>query len=143
MQIMKKIALILAALLTVPFTAMADGVTIEPGQWEMTMSMQMPMFPVPQEQAYTECVKETELDPEDFQMEGDQACEFSDVEMQGDSISWSMECPNEMGSTRGQWSFTSTGDSMHGNGSMTTEMGGQSMEFTMTWSGKRIGDCPE
>ena len=140
---MKKTLLILAVSMIAPLTALADGVAIEPGKWEMTMSMQMPMFPAPQERTYSECVEETELNPEDFQMEDDQTCVFGDVELEGDTISWSMECPNDMGVSRGQWSFTSAGDSMHGEGSMTTEMAGQSMEFNMTWKGHRIGDCDE
>ena len=46
-----------------------------------------------------------------------------------------------MGATRGEWSFTSAGDTMHGEGTMTAEMGQQSMVFTMRWDGERIGAC--
>lgn len=138
---MKKHIVALAVLAGLPFHVLAEGVSIEPGMWEMSMSMQMPMFPAPQEKTYTECVEETELDPEDFQMEDDGTCTFGDIELEGDTISWSMECPNPMGVSRGQWSFTSEGDSMHGEGSMVTDVGGQSMEFTMNWQGNRVGDC--
>ena len=138
---MKKLTVLVAALMMTPVITLAKGVSIEPGKWEMSMSMQMPMFPNPQERTYTECVEQTELDPQDFQMQDDQFCEFGDVNLDGDTISWSMECPNDMGVSRGQWSFTSAGDSMHGEGSMKTEMAGQTMEFTMNWKGKRIGDC--
>jgi hypothetical protein len=122
---------------------LAEGVAVNPGLWEMTMTMQMPMLAAPQERTYTDCVKETELNPEKFQMEQDSGCSVDDVNLDGDTISWSMACDGPMGPTTGQWSFTSDGDNVHGNGNMTANISGQPMEFTMTWTGSRLGDCEE
>ena len=105
----------------------------QPEAWEQLLNLYGPLI-------YSWC-RQSELSPEDFQTDGDQACVFSDFEVDGDTISWSMECPNDMGTSRGQWSFTSEGDSVQGEGSMTVDAGGQSMEFTMNWTGRRIGDC--
>jgi hypothetical protein len=121
--------------------AWAKGVSVEPGLWEMKMTMTMPMMPAPQVRSSTECVEEDELDPEQFQMEGESPCSFGDVVVDGDTVAWTLECPSDMGSMTGEWSFTSEGDSMHGEGAMDIDMGGQKMVFTMSWEGERVGDC--
>jgi hypothetical protein len=130
------LCLILGAL--VPVSASAKGIAVNPGFWEMSMTMTMPMFPAPQTRSYEECVEETELDPEDFQMDEDSECAASEVTVNGDTIDWVLKCDE----TVGRWSFTSTGDSMHGDGSMTVDTGDGEMVFTMSWEGKRLGDCP-
>ncbi|MCW8924750.1 MAG: DUF3617 domain-containing protein [Xanthomonadales bacterium] len=125
-------------------SANAQGVSITPGKWEMTSTMTMSMLPTPQTFTATECVKESELSPDHFNMDEENPCNFSNVEMGGDTARWSIECPSEGGpAMKGQWEFTSHGDTLSGNGSMTANYGGQEMGFTMTWEGKRIGDCEE
>jgi hypothetical protein len=125
-----------------PGSLLAKGVEVEPGLWEMTMTMQMPMMPTPQLRTSTECIEETELDPKTFQMEEDSPCKVGDVAVEGDTLSWAVDCPSEMGSMTGKWSVTSSGDSMRGEGSMSGDMGGgQKMVITMSWEGNRVGDC--
>ncbi len=119
------------------------AVSVEPGQWDMTVSVAMPMLPTPQQRSFSDCIDETEIDPEDFQMDEDNACTFTDVEESGDTISWNISCPSPGGTSEGSWSFTSNGDSLNGEGSMSMNMNGQDMEFTTTWSGVRTGACTE
>jgi hypothetical protein len=141
-----KISVILCGGATMFFVATvnAQGVSITPGQWEMTSTMTMTMLPTPQTFTVTECVEESELSPEHFNMDKENPCNFSNVEMGGDTARWSIECPSEGGpAMKGQWEFTSHGETLSGNGSMTANYGGQEMGFTMTWEGKRIGDCEE
>jgi len=131
---------LLAALLS-PGAVLAKGVEVEPGLWEMTMTMTMPMMPAPQVRTTTECVEETELDPKNFQMDEDSPCTIGDVQVDGNTASWTLQCPSDMGSMTGRWSFTSSGDSMQGEGGMTMDVGGQKMAITMSWEGRRLGDC--
>ncbi len=112
-----------------------------PGKWEMTMTMEMSMLPEPQTRTSTDCIEETEISPENFNMDEDSPCEFGDVEIDGNTIRWNIHCPSPAGAMTGSWEFTSTGEAVTGKGSMSTEMGGQTMEFTMNWKGQRIGDC--
>ena len=56
---------------------------------------------------------------------------------------WSISCPSDMGNMEGQWEFTSNGDSISGNGTMTANYSGQEMGFEMTWVGKRTGECED
>jgi hypothetical protein len=128
-------------------TAIAEGVSVNPGKWEMTMTMEMetdldlPVQMPPQTHTSTECIEQEELGPDDFEMEEDSPCEFGEVSIDGNTVSWSVTCPGPAGSMTGNWSFTSHGDTITGQGSMSGDMGGQSMDFSMTWGGRRIGDC--
>jgi len=132
---------VLAAVL-ISSTCGADGVSINPGMWEMTSSMTMTMLPQPQSNTVRECIEEDELSPEKFDMEKDSPCKISDVNIDGDTARWSINCPTEAGQEMtGQWEFTSLGDSISGSGSMSMEYAGQKFGFDMTWVGKRIGDC--
>lgn len=128
-------------LLCVCSFAGADGLPMKPGKWEMTMTMQMSMLPAPQVRTYTECITEEELSPESFDMDEDSECQPSDFVVDGNTASWSIACPGPAGEMTGQWEFTSDGDEVSGNGSMSANMGGMSMQMNMTWEGNRLGDC--
>ena len=122
-------------------TALADGVAVNPGRWEMTMTMEMSLMPAPQTRSFTKCIEEKELGPDSFNMDENSPCDFSGVAIDGDSVSWSINCPSPAGAMVGHWEFTSSGDSVVGSGSMSADIVGQSMEFTMNWEGERVGDC--
>ena len=139
-----KLLVILSSLTALFFaiTSNAGGVSIEPGQWEMTTTMTMSMMPQPQVTTVKECMKESELDPEDFNMDEDNPCKISDLLIDGNTARWSISCPTEDGpAMEGSWEFTSKGDSITGSGSMTANFAGQAMSFDMSWEGKRVGDC--
>jgi hypothetical protein len=126
--------------------ATAEGIDIDPGNWEMTSSMAMTMTGMsipPQTFTVTECIEEEELDPEHFNMDQENPCDISNVAIDDNTAKWSISCPTDMGSMQGQWEFTSNGDSISGNGMMNADYGGQKMGFEMTWQGKRTGDCEE
>jgi len=123
-------------------TANADGIDVEPGQWEMTSTMTMSMMPQPQVTTVMECIEEDTLNPEDFNMDEENPCSISEASTKGNTTRWSINCPVEGGAVmEGQWEVTSTGDSLTGKGDMTTEIAGQKMGFGMSWEGKRVGDC--
>jgi hypothetical protein len=123
-------------------TSSAAGVSIQPGMWEMTFAMTVPMMPQPQSKTVKECIEKDEISPESFNMEEDSPCQISDMSVEGETARWSINCPQEGGPVmEGQWEFTSNGDSISGSGTMSTEFSGQKMGFDMTWVGKRIGDC--
>ncbi len=123
-------------------SAIAKGVSITPGMWEMTSTMTMSMMPQPTSSTVKECIENDELSPESFNMEEDNPCNISDVTIDGNTARWSINCPTEGGPVmEGQWEFTSKGDSISGNGTMSAEFAGQQMGFNMTWEGKRVGNC--
>ena len=139
-----KLRVILSSLVAVFFAgnATAEGLSIEPGQWEMTMTMTMSMMPQPQTTTVSECMTEDVLSPESFNMDKDNPCDITNVAIDGNTARWSINCPTEGGPPmEGQWEITSKGDSLTGNGSMSANFSGQEMSFTMNWDGKRVGDC--
>ena len=139
-----KLPVIITSLTSIFFamTATAAGVSINPGQWEMTTTMTMTMMPQPKTTTLIQCLEDEELNPESFNMNEDQPCEISEVIFDGNNASWSINCPTDNGmAMQGLWEFTSSGDSISGSGSMSADFGGQKVGFDMNWEGKRIGDC--
>ena len=123
-------------------TASADGVSINPGMWEMTSTMTMSMMPQPRSTTVKECIKDSELSPESFNMEEDNPCNITEMSVDDNTARWSINCPTEGGPVmEGHWEFTSKGDSISGNGTMSAEFSGQTMGFVMSWEGERIGNC--
>ena len=121
------------AAMSLSITAIAEGVAMNPGQWEMTSTMTMSMMPQPHVTTTKECVKESELNPEDFNMDENNPCNISDRNIDGDTASWSINCPTQGGGVmEGKWEFTSTGDSISGSGTMSMDMAGQAMDFEMS-----------
>lgn len=72
----------------------------------------------------------------------DPNCSFDTVQVDGNTMKWSFDCPVEGGTSRGEWEATSAGDTVTGKGMVTASFQGQSMAMTMSWEGKRLGDCP-
>ena len=122
--------------------AWADGIPVEPGMWEMSSTMNMPMLPQPRVTTTTECIRESEISMDDMGSgEMDPNCQFEMAQIDGNTMKWSFDCPVEGGTSHGEWEATSSGDSVTGKGLITMSFQGQTMEMTMSWEGKRIGDC--
>jgi len=120
----------------------AQGVPIEPGMWEMTSTMNMPMLPQPRVTTEMECIEESELSPEKMTEEDmDTSCTFDTRVVDGNTMKWSMDCNVEGGTTHGEWEVTSHGDTLTGEGTIAVDMQGHSMVMNMKWDGKRVGDC--
>lgn len=139
-----KLRIAMSSLAAVFFSTaiVAEGVSIDPGQWEMTSTLTMTMMPHPQTTKIMQCIEETELSPDSFNMDKDNPCDVTEVAVDGNTARWSINCPIDGGpAMKGHWEFTSNGDSITGTGAMSANYQGQEMGFTMEWSGKRVGDC--
>ena len=125
-----------------PF-AFAEGIPVEPGLWKMTSTVTMPMMPQPRVTTVTECMDKSEITMDEVGGEGmNPDCTFDMSQVDGNTMKWSVDCPVEGGTSRGQWQATSEGDTVAGEGLLTMSFQGQTMEMTMTWEGQRIGECP-
>lgn len=123
------------------FNVFADGITVEPGSWEMTSTMSMPMLPQPRVSTVTECIKESEITPESMTDDMDSSCVFDVKVVEGNTMRWSMDCSSDESTSRGEWEATSYGDTLEGAGTITVDVQGQNMVMTMNWVGKRVGAC--
>jgi len=140
---MIKASLVLGILFATTPAAWAEGIPVEPGMWEMSSTMTMPMLPQPRVTSTTECIRESELSMDDLGGEDmDPNCQFEMAQVDGNTMKWSFDCPVEGGTSHGEWEATSSGDSVTGKGIITMSFQGQAMEMTMSWQGKRVGDCP-
>jgi hypothetical protein len=141
---MMKKALIVVGLAISGVAAGADGLPVEPGLWEMTSTVHMPMLPQPQVNTQTECLDKPVMSLDELQKdEMDPNCEFETAQIDDTTVKWSVDCPVEGGGTaRGEWQATSHGDRIEGDGTMTMSVQGQEMNMTMSWTGKRVGACP-
>ncbi len=140
---MIRASIILGILFLAAPAAWAEGIPVEPGMWEMTSTMTMPMLPQPRVTTTTECMTESEISMDDMGGEDvDPNCQFEMAQIDGSTMKWSFDCPVEGGTSHGEWEATSTGDGVTGKGVVTMSFQGQTMEMNMVWEGKRIGDCP-
>lgn len=141
---MNKMFWIVLLLLSGPLAAKADAIPVQPGLWEMTSTMNMPMMPQPNVSTRTECIAEEEISMEDVGGEDmGPECVFETTQADDSTMHWSFTCPLEGGGTsHGEWQATSHGDRITGNGKVSMSLQGQAMEMTVSWEGKRVGDCP-
>jgi len=132
------------ALSVASFNVAAEGISIEPGKWEMTTVMTMPMLPEPRVTTVTECMDRDEITPESMMedMENPNAeCTLETPVVEDNTMKWAIDCSEQMGNSHGEWQATSYGDTMKGNGAITMTVQGQEIVMTMDWEGKRVGAC--
>lgn len=144
---MIRTCIILAALflVTTSVKAEGEGIPVEPGMWEISFTMNMPMMPQPHVTNTTECMKDAEISMDDMAgSEMDPNCTFDMVQLDGETMQWTVDCPVEGGTSHGEWTATSKGSSVTGEGLVTVSIPamGQEMAMNMNWEGHRIGDCP-
>ena len=139
---MKKTVLALFLLSPVA-PALADGIPVEPGLWSVTTTMNMPMMPQPQTMTVEECFEDDVMDMDDMADENlDPGCSYELKQVDGNTMNWTIDCPVEGGGTmHAEWQATSGGDTVDGEGKRTMEVMGQKMDMTMSWTGKRVGEC--
>ncbi len=122
----------------------AQAHPMRPGQWEITMQMEMPNMPMKMpETKMTQCVTPEQLKDPAAAMTGggpggkpNSACKVSDYKMSGGTVSWKMACPPPQ-ALDGTAEMTFKDDSYTGNMTMKTDKGPMSMKI----AGKRLGDC--
>jgi hypothetical protein len=136
---------ILAIAILAAFAApvLADGIPVEPGLWSITTTVNMPMLPAPQTVTVEECMTDEIMDMEDMSTDDlDSECDYALDTLDGNTMAWSIDCPVEGGGQmHAEWQATSSGDTVDGEGKMTMTMQGQTMDMTMSWTGKRVGPC--
>ncbi len=119
-------------------TAFAAGPNMNPGKWEITTQTEMEGMPMSMPAVtHTQCIKGDELVPQS--REANKECVVSDMEINGDTVSWKIVCSGANGGMEGTGKVTYSGDTMEGTMDMVIQGGG--MHVINKISGKRIGDC--
>lgn len=134
-------AAVAVGLLAVPARA-GDGLRLDPGEWEFTSQVNMPVGPAHPAQTRRECIVEPEVKPDHFNAQNMNGCTFGDVKTSASEMSWTMTCPSAEGKVTGRGKVTSTGKTMAGRIAMTVAVEGHTMEMDVDWKGRRLGPCP-
>jgi len=134
---MRKFALVvLAVALSIP--AIAAEHPGKPGQWEMTMQMDMPGMPFKMPPMKTTiCLTADDLkDPQkSVPQDAKNKCTVSDYKIEGNKVSWSVECAKPK--MKGTGEATYSGDTF----TSTVHMEMEEREMTVKYSGKWMGEC--
>lgn len=126
----------LPLLATSPGSLAAD---VSPGLWETTAQVTIPgsqqgvganTSPIKE----TRCFRSTDVQDPQKLIPADAACRLTTSRMDGNRLSWAMQCQGGMSGT-GALTFTSNSY----EGVFTTT--GSGAQLTMNYSGRRIGDC--
>lgn len=126
----------LLAIAAVPMSA-ADHPQ-KPGKWQVKMTMEIPGVPFKMPPVTTEiCLTEEDLANPDKAVPKDakKDCKVGDYKVDGNTVSWTMECPKDKIKGSGEITYTDTSYT----GSMEMSVGEQQM--TTKYSGKWLGEC--
>lgn len=143
---MRSVLYALVGLVAAAALAAAAQNPMRPGNWEITMQMQMANMPMQMpEMKTTQCITPEQLEedpasglPRGMRGRGGQdQCEVSDYKVDGHKVSWKMSCPQQQMTGTGELTFS--GDSYTGVMKASMPQG----EVSMTMTGKRIGDCTD
>lgn len=136
---MKTLVIALAATLGAG-AAHAEGLPMNPGMWETTMTRTDPFGGEPITETKSECVTETSFDPATM-METDQGCAITQNEVDGDTLSFAMECDTQGAKSSMSGKYQTDGETGTGDMKVEVNAAGMNMSMEMTWTAERTGDC--
>lgn len=120
-------------------SASAEAHPQKPGKWQNKIEMEIPGMPIKMPPVTVEvCLTEEDLkDPQKSVPTADpkSKCTIGDYKVAGNTVSWTVDCPQQQMKGTGQITFT---DASY-TGSMDMTVGEQSMKTK--YSGKWLGEC--
>ncbi|MEA3223190.1 MAG: DUF3617 domain-containing protein [Thermodesulfobacteriota bacterium] len=132
-------SIILLALSAISISFADSGPNMKEGLWEITTKIEMPGMEMPA-MKHTQCITKDALVPQSSQPgQGGQECKITETKVDGNTVTWAIECNDQGGKMKGTGKITYKGDSFEGV--MTMSMPQANMEMTSHISGRRIGDC--
>lgn len=137
MRSLSFVLVIITLCLLLPFAAFAAP-DMQPGRWEITSTIEMPgmAFSIPPTK-HTQCITSKDLVPQ--QPQDNAQCRILDNKIDGDTVTWKMECDSQGGTMTSLGKIVYHGSSFEGD--METTGGQMPAPMTMRMSGKRIGSC--
>lgn len=124
----------------------ADGKKVKPGQWQLTVTHEMPGAPfTPPPMSMSRCISPSESeDPKKLmQSKGSEGCEMKDLKVSGNKVTYNITCTRNGRTVTGSGEMTYEPE--HYFGTMTIEMSdprsGQHMKMIEHMDSKRTGDC--
>ncbi len=150
----KPLALFFGAclMLLISSPAWSGGPEMNPGKWEFTTTITMPMMPQPQTITNIECFTQEQAQEDPLAAllkEG--PCELVSKKVHGNRMDFEVACRGDMNVTStGKGFFTTQGNTASGEMVVMMNMPemanmpnmeGQEMKMEQSWKGRRIGAC--
>ncbi len=130
------VSVVLLSALSISFAG--SGPNMQEGLWEITTKMEMPGMPMSMPaMKHTQCITKENFVPQSSQP--NQECKITENKVDGDTVTWTMECDAPEGKIRAIGEIIYNGDSFKGTIKMTM----QGVDMTQHLSGRRIGDCKQ
>ena len=127
---------ILFAIISISFAGSVPD--MQEGEWEITSKMEVPGMPMEMPpMKHIQCLTKEDFVPQSSQP--DQECEFFEVNVTGNTVTWTMQCNNQDGEMKGVGKMIYSGNSFEGTIKITLSPG--NMEMTNYIKGHHIGDC--
>jgi len=124
--------------LLVAVSAVAADHPQKAGKWQTKVEMEVPGMPMKMPpMTYETCVTEEDLKDPQKAVPNDpkNKCNVGDYKIDGNTVSWTVECPKQNVKGEGRITFTETSF----KGEMHMTMGEQEMKTK--YSGKWLGEC--
>lgn len=139
---MRPTAIAIVAAILLPFPVHAAAPNMKEGLWEITVRTEMQGMPggMPP-QTVQQCITQKELaDPSKTTpgTQGDKRCKMTDYKMQGNTASWKTACEGDM---TGSGTITYAGSSYTGTQTVSMQHEGKSLNMTMNFTGRHLGEC--
>jgi len=129
---------VLSAILLSTFSTSfaGSGPNMKDGLWEITIEIEMPGMPMKMPaMTHTQCITSENAVPDSSQP--GQECKIIENHVDGDTVTWRMECDTPDGKASANGKIIYSGDTFKG----TIEMNMQDMKMLQQLSGRRIGEC--
>jgi hypothetical protein len=131
---------VLLVVFLLPACAFAEGLKIEPGQWQFTIVTPNPRGGPPDRRISNDCLREGEMKPQFFTA-GMQGCTVADTHADESWMTWTMECPSSAGRATGKGSLRSSGTTISGWVEVLMKVNGANYSSKSSWEGRRTGIC--
>ena len=135
----KKLVAALIILLTVSSISFAGSKpNMREGLWKITSKAEMPGMPMEMPPVtFSQCLTEKDFVPQNCQP--GQMCKITDVKVNGNTVSWAIQCETGGNKMKGSGKTTYKIDIFEG--SMTISIPQVNMTMKSHMNGRRIGDC--
>lgn len=131
------LALAVSVMLT---TSVAAAPNMQDGRWEVTSRTEMEGMPMTiPPSTHTTCLTRDKPVPEGPRP--DQQCKTMQSRVEGDTVSWTIQCRNAEGEMDGTGRLTYRGTTFDGHSTITVKSGTDRMKMNIRMTGKRIGPC--
>lgn len=126
--------------LAIGSVALADELSVKPGQWETTATTSNSMMPGETTNTSTVCVEESTYDPKDM-LDGVEHCQMKSSSVTGNTLKFAMQCVMQGANADVSGQYTLMSDSGEGDMLIKMKAGPMDMNVNMAWTSTYLGDC--